>query len=129
MYFEIQKIINKGGYLYALVPNHPNATKNGYVLAHRVIVENHLGRLLTSNEIVHHIDGNKHHNDIINLKVMTQEDHVRMHKSTGRTIKFFKCPCCGKIFTKELRQIKKGRQAFCSRSCNGKYQRKHNWHQ
>lgn len=39
MLFEIKKVIKKGDYLYALVPDHPNATKNGYVLLHRVVME------------------------------------------------------------------------------------------
>lgn len=46
---------------------------------HRVIAEQMLGRPLQRNEIVHHIDGNKHNNDPSNLQVMTQSDHVRMH--------------------------------------------------
>lgn len=70
MLFEIKKVIKKGDYLYALVPDHPNATKNGYVLMHRVVTENHLGRLLEKNEIVHHLDENKHNNAIENLQVM-----------------------------------------------------------
>lgn len=57
--WNVKKIINKGDYLYALVPEHPNCTKNGYVLLHRIVMENHLGRLLNTNEIVHHIDHNK----------------------------------------------------------------------
>ena len=49
--WNIQKLIHKGDYDYALVPNHPNATKNGYVLYHflhvrEVSLEDHLGRLL-----------------------------------------------------------------------------------
>jgi len=46
---------------------------------HRVIAEEMLGRPLQRNEIVHHIDGNKHNNDPSNLQVMTQSEHVRMH--------------------------------------------------
>jgi hypothetical protein len=46
---------------------------------HRVIAEQMLGRPLQRNEIVHHIDGNKHNNEPSNLQVMTQSDHVRMH--------------------------------------------------
>lgn len=57
--WNVKKIINKGDYKYALVPEHPNCTKNGYVLLHRIVMENHLGRLLNTNEIVHHIDHNK----------------------------------------------------------------------
>ena len=42
--WNIKKIVSKGDYLYALVPEHPKATKNGYVLLHRIVMENHLGR-------------------------------------------------------------------------------------
>lgn len=43
--WKIRKIIKKGDYEYALVPEHPNATKNGYVLHHRIVMENSIGRL------------------------------------------------------------------------------------
>lgn len=68
--FTILKEIKKGDYIYALVPDHPNATKNGYVLMHRVIMENHLGRLLGKDEVVHHKDHNKFNNSVDNLEVM-----------------------------------------------------------
>ena len=50
--WKIEKTISKGDYNYALVREHPKATKNRYVLEHRAIVENHLGRLLNPNEVV-----------------------------------------------------------------------------
>ena len=46
---------------------------------HRVIAEQMLGRALKRNEIVHHIDGNKHNNEPSNLQIMTQSEHVRLH--------------------------------------------------
>jgi hypothetical protein len=46
---------------------------------HRVIAEQMLGRALKRNEIVHHIDGNKHNNETSNLQIMTQSEHVRLH--------------------------------------------------
>lgn len=46
---------------------------------HRVVAERMLGRPLARNEIVHHIDGNKHNNTPENLQVMTQADHLRLH--------------------------------------------------
>lgn len=68
--FTIRKEIKKGDYLYALVPDHPNATKNGYVLMHRVIMENHLGRLLGKDEVVHHKD-----HKVFGLLVLTVEGY------------------------------------------------------
>jgi len=62
------KII-RDGYLYIYKPNHPNATKAGYVLKHRLVKEHQLKRYLTKNEIVHHNDGNKLNNNENNLKL------------------------------------------------------------
>jgi len=50
--FKILKSIKNGNSYRALVPNHPNANKHGYVLEHRVKMENHIGRLLKRLEIL-----------------------------------------------------------------------------
>lgn len=47
---------------------------------HRKIVEQHIGRKLTTDEIVHHIDGNKTNNTIENLQVMTRSEHINLHR-------------------------------------------------
>lgn len=84
--FTIRKEIKKGDYLYALVLDHPNATKNGYVLMHRVIMENHLGRLLGKDEVVLHKDHNKFNNSVDNLEVMDKNAHL--FKALQRNILF-----------------------------------------
>ena len=121
--FEIEKKVSKGDYLYSLVPTHPNASKHGYVLMHRVVMENYLGRLLLPQEVVHHIDGNKKNNSIENLQLLTREEHSRMHqleRGAGRYT--FVCPCCGKIFERQRRSYGKTKYGpFCSRHCNGKF--------
>ena len=38
------KRVSKGDYMYARIPEHPNATAAGYVLEHRIVMENHIGR-------------------------------------------------------------------------------------
>lgn len=114
------KTIKKGDYLYALVPDHPNATKNGYVLEHRVVMENFVGRYLTREEIVHHIDENKHNNDISNLRLMSGYEHVNLHKKPLK-MEGLTCPVCGINFIRRPKgKADIGVVHCCSRSCNGK---------
>lgn len=53
-------------------------------------------------EIIHHKDGNKHNNNIENLVLMTNKDHVAMHdrikpKRLKNLVKLL-CPGCQKVF-------------------------------
>ena len=51
-----------------------------YVLEHRLIVENYLGRNLAPVEVVHHIDGDKINNRIENLQLLkSHKEHVAQH--------------------------------------------------
>ncbi len=47
---------------------------------HRRVAERLMGRPLRRGEIVHHIDGDKHNNDPSNLQVMTQAEHIAIHR-------------------------------------------------
>ena len=70
----------QNGYVLAKAPYHPSANKRGYVYLHRLIMENYLGRYLESNELVHHIDGNRENNNVLNLKLTTpSEHHIKEH--------------------------------------------------
>lgn len=119
--WEILKIISKGDYNYALVPNHPNATKNGYVLEHRIVMENKIGRLLTDDEIVHHKDENKKNNNPDNLEIKTNEEHSREHGyERGRLVLLIKCPFCQDMFLVYKNQShlqKSSKYTTCSRKC------------
>jgi len=57
------------GYLYEGVENHPYATKGGYVLQHRLVMERKLGRYLLPSETVHHKNGIRDDNDEDNLEL------------------------------------------------------------
>ncbi len=122
--WKIEKIIKKGDYLYAIVRDHPKANKNGYVLLHRIVMENHLKRPLNSNEVVHHIDGNRKNNSIENLQVFTASEHSKLHQSrTGRLWVELKCPNCSKVFylPKNHTHLNNPKQHYtcCSRHCRG----------
>lgn len=62
------KVKHKKGYIQVRVPNHPNAS-SGYVFEHRLVMEDHLGRLLFKNENIHHKNGIKDDNRIENLEL------------------------------------------------------------
>ncbi len=59
------------GYVVVRVPDHPHATNRGYVLEHRLVMEEKLGRYLSSAESVHHINGIKDDNWPDNLELWT----------------------------------------------------------
>ncbi len=71
------------GYWYIYSPDHPNKTKDNYVVEHRLVMEEKLGRFLHKKEIVHHLNGIKTDNAIENLVIClslghhTSEYHVK----------------------------------------------------
>lgn len=67
------------GYIKVYAPKHPHASRDGYVLQHRLVVERNIGRFLTENEVVHHENGDKTDNRFENLRVMTTSEHCAFH--------------------------------------------------
>lgn len=60
------------GYVHMYLPDHPMANSSGAVFVHRLVVSQAIGRSLTSDESVHHKNGDKLDNRIENLELWSK---------------------------------------------------------
>ena len=67
IYIDGDRTVNDKGYIVVK----DCARNNGWILEHRLVMEQHLGRELYSHENVHHINGDKEDNRIENLELWT----------------------------------------------------------
>ena len=70
---------SREGYISVYCPDHPYAAADNSVYEHRLVVEKEIGRYLTKDEFVHHINGIKDDNRIENLVILTNSEHARLH--------------------------------------------------
>lgn len=126
--WNIEKTVSKGDYTYAVVVGHPKAIAYGYVLEHRIVMENYLGRVLDADEVVHHLNGDRKDNRIENLELCLKGEHEKMHGfKRGRKMAMLKCPECGKIFVREQNRtflVKRNEYTCCTPRCRGKFNRR-----
>lgn len=107
------RAIRKDGYIEVKVGIHQRR------LEHRVIVEQAIGRKLTTNEQVHHINGVKHDNRIENLQLLTNAEHQKLHdhldvQHAPRTVTLV-CVVCGKEY--QTRPSRGTSSTCCSNAC------------
>lgn len=87
---------------------------------HRYIMEQHLGRKLIVNEVVHHINGDILDNRIENLQLMTDNEHKSLHSKRFRhsdetkklmsKVMIGNTNCLGYRHTEEMKRIISERQ-------------------
>lgn len=85
------KMDNKG-YVMVYRPDWPSSGGaegqwQGYIYEHRLVMEQHLGRMLTKDERIHHLDGNKRNNAPDNLRLCeTDKEHTELHAKEQRFV-------------------------------------------
>lgn len=110
------------GYNLIYMPEHPNAMQDkgfeGYVYEHVHVLEQKLGRYLTSDEVVHHKDGFRDNNSLDNLLLLTKEEYKKLIdniKSSGNDLVEITCSQCENSFKTTVSDC----NVFCSKACMG----------
>ena len=96
--------------------NVPNGTKGKLktISYPKAIMEVYLGKILSENETVDHIDKNPLNNDINNLQVLDRRVHAKLDVRRRKPV-FVKCMFCGKEFEATNNQLNRSATGFfCS---------------
>lgn len=84
-----------GSYWRVLKPEHPRATKKGYVYEHVLVAEKKIGRYLKDIERVHHLNGVKTDNRPENIVVCKNaKEHFGKHTLKEWSKKYDRCRKC-----------------------------------
>ena len=97
------KMIDKNGYILIKKREHPFSNNSGYIREHRLVMEQHIGRYLNPEEIVHHMNHNPSDNRIENLMLINNSSEHIKECRTGRKFPrkngiWFICRRCGNNF-------------------------------
>ncbi|WP_158735428.1 helix-turn-helix domain-containing protein [Alteribacillus sp. YIM 98480] len=116
----------RNGYVTVYCPDHPKASKDGYVYEHVYIMEKLLGRYIKDNEHVHHQDLNNLNNNPENLLCLSHGQHTKLHnffrkndlydvlKATGEEgYQVKECAYCQDYLI--------ANDKFCDNECHDKY--------
>lgn len=75
-----RRLIDKDGYVKIFLPDNPNAQASGWVLEHRLVMSNYIGRPLLPHEVVHHKNEIKTDNHIDNLELFSSPGQHSSHR-------------------------------------------------
>lgn len=130
-YYHGQRMIVYGPYHGAhcnfLIMLNMDTQERKSIIHARYLLEKHLHRPLTDDEIVYRKDGNSYNDDLSNLEIVTLEESRRLIalQLFGEPYQEYTCEQCGKTFTRKASvermqaKLKPGKGIFCSKKCLG----------
>ena len=122
--------MKNGDYILVVAPdNYPGFKYRGkYCYEHHLVYWENFGILPNENQIIHHKDKNKHNNDISNLELIDESEHLKRHgNEVLQKLVLLKCPWCSKLFVRDKRHTHIGKNSVnqsctcCCRHCSGKF--------
>ena len=122
--------MRNGPYILQVAPESYTGKKyrGRYAYEHHIVWWEHHGRVPGPDDVVHHINGNKHDNRIENLELLTREKHALHHAEEYRRVELISCDYCATGFeikpshAKSRRKTTFQNKLYCSRSCAAKAQ-------
>lgn len=122
--------MRNGPYIMQVAPlGYPGKKYRGrYAYAHHLVWWQVHGMVPGPDEVLHHLNENKHDNRIENLCLLTRRAHGHHHGEKQRVEETVKCGFCGKPFSAAssrlaARRKRNAGKLFCSRSCGASGQR------
>lgn len=110
----------KDGRFFVLMPSHPRANPNGWVLRNIVAYEHYHSDVVTSESCIHHKNGNKTDDSKENLEKIEFKKHSIEHNEWKKNGKIYKCSKCGKEFYRAKWRVKASggyQPKYCSQKC------------
>lgn len=106
------------GYMYCIDKDSPYADPRGRVYQHRYEMGKSVGRVLETDECVHHIDRDRSNNRLDNLLLLTSSEHTLLHaiEDRGYSPEVRACKTCGSTFKTSTAV----NQKYCNYACAGK---------
>ena len=95
-------------------PDCPRAFASGYALRAHVVWWLYNGKCHDAELELHHRDGNRLNDELVNLEPLTRSQHQKIHRGSDVTLT---CKGCGKPFTLPQWRINQGRGKYCTNQC------------
>lgn len=82
---KVGRVRHSGGYIMLWMPE-DTRTKNGYMLEHTIVWERHHGKPLPKGWVIHHLNGIRDDNRLVNLVGLPDRKHRRILAEKAKRI-------------------------------------------